>query len=64
MAVAVWAIGRQLGDIAPWQRLTAEVVAGAVAYIGLLSVVSRSTLVEVAGLVVRRRAKAPAGAAA
>jgi O-antigen/teichoic acid export membrane protein len=64
MAVTVWAIGRQLGAVPPWQRLSVEVAAGVVAYIGLLSVVSRSTLVEVAGLVVRRRAKAPAGAAA
>jgi O-antigen/teichoic acid export membrane protein len=64
MAVAVWALGRQLGGIPGWQRLAAEVAAGGLAYIGLLSVVSRSTLVEVAALVVRRRARPVAEAAA
>jgi O-antigen/teichoic acid export membrane protein len=57
MAVAVWALGRQLGGVPPWQRLSAEIVTGGIAYVGMLSVVARGTLVEVAGLIVRRRAR-------
>jgi O-antigen/teichoic acid export membrane protein len=57
MAVAVWALGRQLGGVPPWQRLSAEIVTGGNAYVGMLSVVARGTLVEVAGLIVRRRAR-------
>ena len=51
-----WLLGRQLGGVAPWQRLLLEVAGGGAAYVGLLSVFSRSTVMEVAALITRRRA--------
>jgi O-antigen/teichoic acid export membrane protein len=55
MAVVVFALGRELGSFAPWLRLVMEIGIGAAAYAGLLFVFSRGTLVELSGLVFRRR---------
>ncbi|HEY7806675.1 MAG TPA: lipopolysaccharide biosynthesis protein [Croceibacterium sp.] len=64
MAAIVWLLGRQLGGVAAWQRLSLEIVGGGAAYVGLLSVFSRSTVMEVAALITRRRATTRAEAAA
>jgi O-antigen/teichoic acid export membrane protein len=61
MALAVLAIGRELGSMAPWQRLGLEIGCGAVCYVGLLLAFSRAALRELAGLALRRPAL-PAGA--
>jgi len=64
MAAVVWLLGRQLGPTAPWQRLSLEVAFGGACYVSLLAVFSRSTLAEVAGLIVRRQGPSAAGASA
>jgi O-antigen/teichoic acid export membrane protein len=56
MAAGVWLVGRALVPVAPWQRLSLEIAVGALVYVGLLAVFSRSTLGEVAKLVMRRQA--------
>ncbi len=61
MALAVLAIGRELGPMAPWRRLGLEIAFGAVCYAGLLLAFSRDALRELAGLALRRRTL-PAGA--
>jgi hypothetical protein len=60
----VWLLGRQLGGAAAWQRLSLEIAGGGAAYVGLLSLFSRNTIAEVAGLLVRRRNRPAAGAPA
>jgi O-antigen/teichoic acid export membrane protein len=64
MALVVWLVGRQLGAVADWQRLSFEVACGAGAYVGALVLFSRDTVAEAARLIVRRRARPAAGAAA
>ena len=63
MAAVVELASRALAPASPWQRLPLEMAVGGAAYVGLLAVFSRSTLGEVAGLVLRRRTT-PAEAAA
>lgn len=60
MALAVAAIGQQLGWLPAWQRLGVEVAAGAGLYVGILLLLSRDTLRELVSLVVRRSPPAPA----
>jgi hypothetical protein len=55
MALAVLAVGRGLGALAPWQRLALEVGFGAVCYAALLLAFSREAVRELTGLVLRRR---------
>jgi O-antigen/teichoic acid export membrane protein len=55
MALAVFALRRELVAFAPWQRLGIEIGFGGACYAGLLLVFARSTLIELAGLVLRRR---------
>jgi hypothetical protein len=55
MALAVLAFGRVLADFAPWQRLALEIGFGAACYAGLLLLFSRAALLELVGLVQRRR---------
>lgn len=57
MAGIVWLLGHRLGAIEPWQRLSLEVACGGTAYVGVLLVFSRSTLAEMAALLVRRRSR-------
>jgi O-antigen/teichoic acid export membrane protein len=62
MAVAVMALAQQLGGLAAWQRLIAEVAAGGLLYAGILLLVSRETVRELVGLIVRRQPPAPSPA--
>ena len=54
MALAVVAIGQQLGGFPAWQRLLAEVAAGGALYFGILLLVSRDTLRELVAVARRR----------
>ena len=56
MALAVFEFGRLLGPLAPWQRLALEIPFGAACYGGLLLLFARPTLLEIFGLLSRRRA--------
>jgi O-antigen/teichoic acid export membrane protein len=58
MALAVFALRQNLGGFAPWQRLGIEIGFGGACYAGLLLVFARSTLQELAALVLRRRREA------
>ena len=55
MALAVVSFHQQLVGIPAWQRLLAEVAAGGAIYFGILLLVSRDTVRELVGLVIRRR---------
>jgi hypothetical protein len=56
MALAVFEFGRLLDPLAPWQRLALEIPFGAACYGGLLLLFARPTLLEIFGLLSRRRA--------
>jgi O-antigen/teichoic acid export membrane protein len=56
MALAVAALGQQLENLAPWQRLATQVAAGGLFYVAILLAVSRETVRELFELVVRRQA--------
>lgn len=55
MAGAVALAGLGLADLASWQRLPLLVALGGATYLALLYTVSRETLLEVVGLVARRK---------
>ena len=56
MAVPVWMLGQVLAGANEWARVAAQVALGGFIYLALLYLTSRSTLLEVVALVVRRRA--------
>jgi O-antigen/teichoic acid export membrane protein len=58
MAGVVMAIERLLGSLAPWQRLGLEAGFGGATYAALLMVFARESILELAGLVARRRSVA------
>jgi O-antigen/teichoic acid export membrane protein len=60
MALAVLALGHGLTGVAPWQRLVLEIGFGGACYAGLLVMFSRTALLELTGLVLRRATPSPA----
>jgi O-antigen/teichoic acid export membrane protein len=63
MAAVVGAAALGLADMPAWQRLPVLVALGGLAYVALLYAVSRETLLELTGLVLRRRRPEPQPAA-
>jgi O-antigen/teichoic acid export membrane protein len=62
MAGLVFVFGGTLGGLPPWQRLGLEIAFGGACYGALLLVFARRTVLELAGLLLRRRSE-PAAAA-
>ena len=62
MAGVVMALARLLGSLAPWQRLGLEAGFGGAIYAALLMVFARESILELAGLVARRRSAARSAA--
>jgi hypothetical protein len=55
MALTVFLAARGLTAFAPWQRLALEVAIGGSCYAGLLATFWRGILLELVGLILRRK---------